>query len=575
MNDFTRKIFAMCLFLALAGIGYGQEIVNLNPRFVNGEERELRIKTDQDNNTVIAGEAYIPPGGLGGTPGPTNIFVEKYTTAGEHLWTITTDYSLSSNDAEIQNIELDQEGNIYVLGNYSGSSVTLGNATLEGYSNFKIDFFYAKVNPEGEVLWIKGPSADQFPEYHRIGSRISLTDEGDILISGNFYRDMFLGGDLLEGATVPPDEVYPPQSFIARLDNEGEAIWTKSLERLNSGESNGGCGPAKMLEAPSGHIFLHMMLDSAVVMGNDTIVSPGVPASSDLHAVVKCDSDGNPIDYTITESPYNTLENLVLDKCGNPVILGTFIDSVRIGDKMSVANSSRDVFVAKLDGNLNCQWLKNYSSAEGDQALGIDTNDKNEVFFTLEFWAELDFGDGYAPENVDVALVKLDSAGNHLWHVHTTGSGTIDAFGVNVNNQNDVLTINRIRGEKLFSGNSLSTPPYDDGGFHPEVVWTRWIDNDYSGDPVECQEPSGVSNATDHPGDMQVYPNPATSILRVKFSKAPPSYREVRIYSSNGTLVHRQNITAAQATIDLSGLSKGLYVVKTAAGHNVKRFVKR
>jgi hypothetical protein len=72
---------------------------------------------------------------------------------------------------------------------------------------------------------------------------------------------------------------------------------------------------------------------------------------------------------------------------------------------------------------------------------------------------------------------------------------------------------------------------------------------------------------------FEVYPNPATDEVQVKFPGTEP--RTISIYSMNGALVYSEQISALQHTLHLGELSKGLYVLKVSGtdGQSSKRIL--
>jgi len=60
-----------------------------------------------------------------------------------------------------------------------------------------------------------------------------------------------------------------------------------------------------------------------------------------------------------------------------------------------------------------------------------------------------------------------------------------------------------------------------------------------------------------------LYPNPITDLITIHFDQ--PGTHEIRIYTSTGQEVHSEICTGNETQIDLSGLRKGLYMVRIDA----------
>ena len=77
--------------------------------------------------------------------------------------------------------------------------------------------------------------------------------------------------------------------------------------------------------------------------------------------------------------------------------------------------------------------------------------------------------------------------------------------------------------------------------------------------PVGTQEHGYLNNA-------QVYPNPVTARLNLKFFNTTSQRLHVEIFTSEGRTVHTENFDlpagADTKTIDVSGLSRGIYILR-------------
>jgi hypothetical protein len=81
----------------------------------------------------------------------------------------------------------------------------------------------------------------------------------------------------------------------------------------------------------------------------------------------------------------------------------------------------------------------------------------------------------------------------------------------------------------------------------------------------------GLQNAED--AEFTVYPNPAEDKVTVTVSGNVRDNAQVEIIDMAGRTVARQNIAEATATINVSNLQQGVYIVKYAG--NVKKIIKK
>jgi hypothetical protein len=88
---------------------------------------------------------------------------------------------------------------------------------------------------------------------------------------------------------------------------------------------------------------------------------------------------------------------------------------------------------------------------------------------------------------------------------------------------------------------------------------------------------AGITTLTPAQNDLQLYPNPANGELYIRYETTEKN-TVVEIYDVTGQLIKSITTNAAQEqAVDVSGLSKGLYIVKLSDGKNtiVKRFIKQ
>lgn len=63
---------------------------------------------------------------------------------------------------------------------------------------------------------------------------------------------------------------------------------------------------------------------------------------------------------------------------------------------------------------------------------------------------------------------------------------------------------------------------------------------------------------------MSVYPNPASSYITVKHAEA---IQQIEIFDLAGKLVYKSNVESVETSIDVSALSKGIYILKATANN--------
>ncbi len=117
----------------------------------------------------------------------------------------------------LTDLEVDSNGNCYLTGIFQDQQ-TIGtytfNATHPGYSG--PDFFVAKLNPAGNVLWAKHGMGDD--EDHPIS--LSVDNSGNVYLSGVSYS-MTLAYD---GQSLPAG-LGMTQGILMKTDSSGNLQW--------------------------------------------------------------------------------------------------------------------------------------------------------------------------------------------------------------------------------------------------------------------------------------------------------------------------------------------------------------
>ncbi len=147
--------------------------------------------------------------------GMQDIFIAKYNTDGELIW---VKQAGGANNDRANSMIIDSAGNFFLTGSFEGTS-TFGNNETELQSFGDEDFFIAKYNGNGELLWTKsaGGSDKDF------GNDIALKPSGNIYASGAFENTFKLD----PGDTLLTSNSGNSNIFITEFDgNDGSLVWS-------------------------------------------------------------------------------------------------------------------------------------------------------------------------------------------------------------------------------------------------------------------------------------------------------------------------------------------------------------
>lgn len=150
------------------------------------EQEATSIVHDHLNDVVIAGGIFEGNIVLGDTnftsSGVENIWLTKADANGNIVWALNAP---SATDDEIKDIAVDDFGNIYITGHYTGSTIftgVLGN-TYTLTSQGAEDIFLVKFNSSGEIQWAEtyGGSGQDLGE-----GLTTLSGNDNVFITGGF-----------------------------------------------------------------------------------------------------------------------------------------------------------------------------------------------------------------------------------------------------------------------------------------------------------------------------------------------------------------------------------------------------
>lgn len=230
--------------------------------------------------------------------------------------------------------------------------------------------------------------------------------------------------------------------------------------------------PAYRWATRAGSIASEDLRDMAVdPAGNYVIVgnlNPGSPTTFGAITVnlpvgaiggyfAKYDSDGNALWVrTVQGTLVAGAHRVAFDAGGNVYVMGSFAGSMTIGPfTFQSSVNSRDVFIAKLDPNGNVLWARafggpldettNPSATAGRAGLALSGTN---LFATFDFAGsvQIDVGGGVfqvlsSQGAQDVAIVKLDLAGNPLGATQFGGAGNDAPRSLSVDNQGEVVVL--------------------------------------------------------------------------------------------------------------------------------------
>lgn len=271
-----------------------------------------------------------------------------------------------SSSIDIANdVAVDSHGNIFITGSY-GASMTVQGVTLPNYG--KNDFFLAKVDPNGNLLWIKngGSTLDD------IGKSVVVDSEDNVYVLGSFQ----LFGNFIDFQHGSQGE---SDIFLAKYLSSGEYVWSKVLGGSNEDT------PISLLVTSdddivvAGNYFQTISLSGTFVNAvgmRDFFIAKYTKSGTLKWAA----NNGSTLNDNISE--------ISIDGQGNIIAIGDFSGTINFSSGNSItAVGATDIFIVKYNKLGQFQWCKKRgTSNDNDVAASISS----DVFGNSYLYYKLD-----------------------------------------------------------------------------------------------------------------------------------------------------------------------------------------
>ncbi len=392
------------------------------------------VAADAAGNWVITGTS-MGQINFGGGPitstGGFDIFVAKFDTAGNHVW---SKVFASLGDQFGKSVATDGTGNVVVAGQFA-VTINFGGSTLT--SAGAGDVFLAKLDAAGNHLWSKrfGGAGQEYAD------SVATDTAGNVIVMGQFTGTVDFGGGPLTSAT-------PLDVFVAKFDPAGNHLWSRRF-----GETAAHYRLSVATDAAANVVVTGSFDDGSIDFGG----GPLAAASADVF-VAKLDAAGNHLwskRFGNTNGQY--AGGVSTDAAGNVVVAGYSYGTVDFGGGALTSAGSSDIFVAKLDAAGEHLWSRRFGDASGQAGLSVTTDGPGNVAVTGYLQGTVDFGGGVLTSagSTDIFVAKLDASGNHLWSKRFGNTFIQDGDSVAMDATGSVAVFGRFEGTIDFGGGPL------------------------------------------------------------------------------------------------------------------------
>jgi hypothetical protein len=269
--------------------------------------------------------------------------------------------------AGTRDVAVGPKGEIVVVGSFDGK---LEQATVSGASEGARDVFVAKLDAEGELMWLRrfgGQSNEEATE-------VAIDAKGRIAIAGHFDGELPIMADSL--VSRGNDDI-----FVAILSgDDGAPLWAASYG--DGGDAEAGSEQTSNPEAQhptalafdsNGELILAGVFSGNLAIGTDVLYGAG---DQDTF-VVKLGVDGTPRWlHSYADSDNQIINAVAVDSSDSVIVAGHFHNRMRLGSFTFNTPGEGDAFVGKIDTDGIVTWANDFGDA-GDEsvaALAVDPN---------------------------------------------------------------------------------------------------------------------------------------------------------------------------------------------------------
>lgn len=351
--------------------------------------------------------------------GTSDAFVRKLDPQGNFIWAISmggTEYTRA------YDITIDKQGNLLVVGMFKDwADFDPSSAFYNLQSNGDSDAFIQKLDPNGQLIWVKSVTSVDWVNLFDI----KVNSNNDILGFGTFSgtTDFDPGSN---SHTIKSNQYV--NTFIIKLDANGVFNWVKNVD---------GWSYSKKMVVDSndniystGYFLFTADLDPDTSTYNLTSVG-----RYDVY-IQKLDPDGNLLwAHSFGSNPDHEIGNdIAIDVSNNCYVTGKFTNTVDFDPDTGVDNrtsvGNNDVFIMKLNEDGKIQWVNTFGGISSDIGRQLAIDKYNNIFLAGTFNQTVDFDSGIdslpltSNGSNDIFLQKLDSNGHLLWVKTLGGSGS-------------------------------------------------------------------------------------------------------------------------------------------------------
>jgi hypothetical protein len=476
----------------------------------------------------------------------SDVFIAKYTTAGELLWAKSV--ASSASNGIPQAIYEDASGNIYITGTF-GVYGGAGDITFDEVTTFiswgNEDIFVAKYDAEGNFIWAKHIGSDWSDKV------VSTMDfSGNIILSGILWSTTYFNST---GDWLNPFHMY--DIFLAKIDTTGTFTF-----RRNAVSCTAVLEPQDVTTDSYGNIYLTGWYNGRPTFG---LPADSIDLEVDIYNHQGFIARYEPLigmfiwAYTAGNTSYGDYSLTLNSKGGGKIVMsGLYLSSASFGNYTDTitliappAAGYGELYLVQYDTNGNADWAINAGHGSGGGLNFLDAYYKDGHLYVAGDYSAGPTVFGQGTDAVTVPYLRAlfvasyDDAGNLDW-VNLAGSGySAVAESVVTDALNNIYITGWYDSGCAFIGTPITifSAGWDD------ILVARLDDISVSVYENELNQ------------NQFIFPNPSSAEVTLNIGKEVKC--NVQLFNLQGELLFQKTTNTAKVKLDVSNFPKGIYFI--------------
>lgn len=529
LNFYAMKhkfILAIILLYGTLQVSYSQSWQWINTGGGNSQDYGRTVSIAPDGTVFCHGVTQSNVNRFGpvtlNSIGAWNTFVCTYTNSGSLINATATSGNGSGSQivsSGIKNIECQS----FFITSFVGGGAYFDTVYLSVMQNV-----CAKYNDHARCLWVK-------PIDYRIQWSGMGMYGGHVYVQGTFNGV----GAMIDTFAL---DTAKGNSFIARLDTNGNCLWVKQIKGLNY---------FTLLGIKNERFYCRSGGGGGTF--NYDSLSVTLPNTLSYACITQIDTGGHLKSYHFIQGALATV-SVTADAKRNYYTAGFFIHPSTIaGDSLYLYNNAtQDGVLAKFDSTGALQWVKQFYSNNSVTVTSSATDDSGNTYITGYFKGKIVLGSDTISSqgsNYNMYVIRYNSDGVYMG-IKVVPNAAGESLALDA--QGDVIVTGRVFQGAVFD--NLTFPGYGDIDFFV----------------AKLSAINGISTGTeDEP--LVIYPNPNQKrfTIQVPQSIVQSNTAQLAIYDNLGSTVQHGTIdvSSGKVQVDIGNVQKGIYHIKLASGN--------